>query len=770
MVIKAGEGFVELFGHLNEAQVQREVTTKLGAAGRLAGSSFQNAFTGKLKAAGELIKGNPELFGAAIAIGGVFALKKVADATAAYAGEVRGLRETVGGTAEDSSRLVAVFHALGIETDTAQRPLLTLADNLHKGGGKLKDFFDAAEIARFRNQDLSKTLVDLGDKYKSIHDPIDRDAFVVAALTKRGLALRPVLAANREEIQKFAKDAQLQGLIFNDKQIADARSYQIAVRELGETFKGLEVRLGKEAIPEITNTLSAVNQGILKGEDLAGRFSRALDHLPGPLRALVNLNPLKKYNDTVLHVIFGTDKAKASTDSLHQSMDQIEESATSDEKAAKLLQAALKDAFDISDKAAQAFEKRLDALIPKLGETFQDVKIGSVDTSAEGQATAADKLKSAQDRLASAEDHLAKVRAQKKHTATDIAAAERGIASARDAVTKATDGVTKSHQNLADALEGTIRADAQRTSKFASDLTALNARFATIASRGGQAVEQSFLSHLSDLGPGAVALLDDLLRKSDGKLGELAGLFGDQIAAAKTAADLQFDKYPANFAEKVGAARKAATDQLAGLIAEFQALPDNADPGGAWASKMDDMARAIEVMAQQGLLPLTSVEKGFLDTALGADDAGTKAKNLQLLIDRLHGKTVPVNVKVDKTQLVDLDNALKGNPVYDVGIRPVLVPSSSPGPDPTKKHSLQDILEGKAAGGSVLAGRDYLVGERGPEILRMGSEGSGRIIPNEALAAAGTQTIVLELDGEVLARKTVRHNGRAAENYRRERA
>lgn len=41
-------------------------------------------------------------------------------------------------------------------------------------------------------------------------------------------------------------------------------------------------------------------------------------------------------------------------------------------------------------------------------------------------------------------------------------------------------------------------------------------------------------------------------------------------------------------------------------------------------------------------------------------------------------------------------------------------------------------LSGRALGGQVQAGESYLVGERGPEILTMGS-GSGRIIPNEAL-------------------------------------
>ena len=47
-------------------------------------------------------------------------------------------------------------------------------------------------------------------------------------------------------------------------------------------------------------------------------------------------------------------------------------------------------------------------------------------------------------------------------------------------------------------------------------------------------------------------------------------------------------------------------------------------------------------------------------------------------------------------------------------------------------------LQGRALGGQVRAGESYVVGERGPEILTMGT--GGRITPNEAIGGAG-QTI-----------------------------
>lgn len=62
----------------------------------------------------------------------------------------------------------------------------------------------------------------------------------------------------------------------------------------------------------------------------------------------------------------------------------------------------------------------------------------------------------------------------------------------------------------------------------------------------------------------------------------------------------------------------------------------------------------------------------------------------------------------------------------------------------------------RASGGPVAAGKTYMVGERGPELLRMGGQ-SGYVIPNELMTAdarrgAGIATVRLELSGDIDAR------------------
>ena len=54
---------------------------------------------------------------------------------------------------------------------------------------------------------------------------------------------------------------------------------------------------------------------------------------------------------------------------------------------------------------------------------------------------------------------------------------------------------------------------------------------------------------------------------------------------------------------------------------------------------------------------------------------------------------------------------------------------------------LGGIFGKRASGGPVSAGGAYLVGERGPEILQMGSKG-GNIIPNNAIGGGGVTNVV----------------------------
>lgn len=56
----------------------------------------------------------------------------------------------------------------------------------------------------------------------------------------------------------------------------------------------------------------------------------------------------------------------------------------------------------------------------------------------------------------------------------------------------------------------------------------------------------------------------------------------------------------------------------------------------------------------------------------------------------------------------------------------------------------------RATGGPMQAGRSYLVGERGPEILKMPNSSGGTMIPNHALSTSNNVDVTVLLDGTVL--------------------
>lgn len=115
---------------------------------------------------------------------------------------------------------------------------------------------------------------------------------------------------------------------------------------------------------------------------------------------------------------------------------------------------------------------------------------------------------------------------------------------------------------------------------------------------------------------------------------------------------------------------------------------------------------------------------------------------LQFLLDRLNDiKSVAQTVA----------NALSG----------LRNPFSNPFGGSGSIEDVQRALDGqRAAGGPTLAGRSYLIGEEGPEILTMGAT-SGFVTPNHAIGG-GDITLIVQLDGETIARNTFKHGNRLA--------
>lgn len=199
------------------------------------------------------------------AVGGAALLKFAFDGAKAFTGataEVRKLKGAMGSTAEEASMLRNIGKSLGLDVDTLAKGFVQFDKRLESNAS----FLNEHGVAMARNRDGSinqyETLLNLGDAYKKITDPIEKNIFLTTVFGKAGTDLRAVLSGNREEMEKFAKS----GSIFNDDDLKKGREMTISQRELSKAMQQLQIDIGKGIVPLITGLTQDVT-----------RFTHAVD-------------------------------------------------------------------------------------------------------------------------------------------------------------------------------------------------------------------------------------------------------------------------------------------------------------------------------------------------------------------------------------------------------------------------------------------------------------------------------------------------------------
>lgn len=193
---------------------------------------------------------------------GILALKGV-QTFQEVGSEVRTLEKQLGTTAEQASVLRAQGEALGVGVDKLSVGFGILAKHLVANDDVLKQY--GIEVTRTSDGslDFQDILSQLHARFEEIGPSMDRTAMAMNLFGRSGKALVPLLAANDDELRKFAESAQRAGLIMSEEDVTAARELSIAGRELHEAWVGLEVRLGRTVVPMLTDLAGAL-QGILE--------------------------------------------------------------------------------------------------------------------------------------------------------------------------------------------------------------------------------------------------------------------------------------------------------------------------------------------------------------------------------------------------------------------------------------------------------------------------------------------------------------------------
>jgi hypothetical protein len=616
------------------AEGERAATTSIGrivASLKGAGSQFLSAFGGGSSPLGGLLTKTEEgvkgvtaasgtgtlgmlAFGAAgvaAAAGIVVALKGAADAASEYEAGIRKVAATTGSTSQEASLLVAELHHVGIETDTGAKGFQFLGRNIENNKTSFSRWFSNSDQAVLKSGDLSKALPLLSEKFNGLGTAAEKTTFLMDVFGRGGVALRPLLSLTADQIDAVAKRAGDLGLIFSSNQLAQAKDYKYAMNDLGEAFSSLKITAGETVIPMLTDISKGISGFLARVHQFGPNLKQILGigqllpQVGDPAVMRQAINSMLTYHATIEDVSAAFQKADGDWEITNQILAEQHAQVAANAGTFQALSDEEKKAADsmISDwnKAASAWETTLGKLVPAdFSGVIKDAAQAAKDTSVANAQAAVDSASSAVDTAQKRLDQLnqriaAQTAPAPSKTAAGQAAQEaaanrqqiadqQAIANATDAVTAAKDRQTTSSKKLSTAqadqptgdlltgLQKSLGDSATQLTQFDALIPQLQRKLVNLG-RDPEVVD-AFLSRLNDMGVDAVPLLQRLVTSSGKTLGGLVDVTGKQVNAAKAAADFHFNKWPANFREKMGAAVAAAGDQLDSLVGQYEAIPD----------------------------------------------------------------------------------------------------------------------------------------------------------------------------------------------------
>jgi hypothetical protein len=201
--------------------------------------------------------------GAAIAAGLVAAgaaAVHCADQYAEYVESVAKVSKITGIAVEDVSRLKFAVEATGGNFDTAGAGLAKFTANVVKGAEGVTQqaaAFERLGITRAQLQagehDLLPLLEAVADKFQGLKDKTDRTTEARDLFGRSGTQFLSFLALGSDGLKQMANEADRLGLIIGQKDVEALHAYQAAMAEMKATQEAVDITVGRETLPLMTN-------------------------------------------------------------------------------------------------------------------------------------------------------------------------------------------------------------------------------------------------------------------------------------------------------------------------------------------------------------------------------------------------------------------------------------------------------------------------------------------------------------------------------------
>ena len=225
------------------------------AAGQGTFASLKNSIAGASLAT--------KAFGGALAGAFVFgAAKQAADEFAMLGATVRTVKNATGGTADESSRLVAVLDDYDISATKATQGFQKLRDQALNTSGVFKNYGVEVVKTKDGNLDFSATLENVADKYKQLGGGAEGASLLTEAFGKRvGTQLVPILEKGGAGLRAFFENVP-KGQILDDAALNQALEYSLAVDNMNDSLMEVKVAAGTAAAPALTELFNTLAGGV----------------------------------------------------------------------------------------------------------------------------------------------------------------------------------------------------------------------------------------------------------------------------------------------------------------------------------------------------------------------------------------------------------------------------------------------------------------------------------------------------------------------------
>ena len=291
--------------------------------------------------------------------------------------EVRKFKDAVGTSWDASSRLVAISDDLGISAEAVGGAMKKLTVNMGSTPGLLEEYGISAVKAKDGSTDMVGTLANVADAFNATTDATQRNTMAQKLFGRSWDELAPLLQQGGRGIRDAAagvKDYQ----IVSQESADDSRQLSMAMDDMQDAVRGLEIAMAKGLIPMLTEGAKGAAGFLDKVNEIGGALSKAANKDSfwwgtGEQHKVQMMNEEMKRSPTFIEEV-AKAMGIAQVETLGESSKMLGLKIAQEEAAdkARLLTAHTKDMAAAAKDAAQQVKDQ-EAAIKALRDTVESV-------------------------------------------------------------------------------------------------------------------------------------------------------------------------------------------------------------------------------------------------------------------------------------------------------------------------------------------------------------------------------------------------------------